>query len=103
MKEPIKAIGLWVGFLVMGDLAILALYKLIQTVGGIFYPNGAPFLGCSGLDCTLFGPWLMALVSLAATFNLVMSFILVILLAGLIGSAIASLIQTMRRLFAEQQ
>jgi hypothetical protein len=103
MKEPIKAIGLWVGFLVMGDLAILALHNLIQTVGGIFYPYGAPSLGCSGLDCTVFGSWLMALVNLAATFNLVMSFVLVILLIGLVGSAIASLIQTMRRLFAGQR
>jgi hypothetical protein len=103
MKEPIKAIGLWVGFLAMGDLAILALYYLIQTVGRIFYPYGAPSLGCSGLDCTASGSWLMALVSLAATFNLVMGFVLVILLTGLLGSAMASLIQTMRRLFAGQR
>jgi hypothetical protein len=103
MKEPIKAIGLWVGFLVMGDLAILALYNLIQAIGDKFYPNGGIRFGCSGLDCTPFGPWIMAPVSLAATFNLVMSFVLVILLIGLVGSAIASLIQTMRRLFAGQQ
>ena len=100
MKDPIKALGLWAGFLALGNLVILALVFLVQALapllsGYVEVPFGAPKPLSEHLQ--------LGLVGLAALFDVLMGAVLVILLVWLVVTAIALAIQALLRVFARQQ
>ena len=97
MRDIIKAIGLWTGFVIVGNLMAAAFVWLAAAISDALQVTvpGLPGQAPAPLSEHLF----LGLAGFLALFNVLMAAVLLLLLMWLVGSLVGLLINTVRHLY----